>query len=44
MYGNYGGRKKDLFKDVPPTPAPNLNGKGFSAGNTNQCSLGGHEC
>ena len=31
---------KDMFKDVPLTPAPNLNGKGFSAGNTNQFSLG----
>ena len=39
-YGNYGGRKKDLFKDVPLTPAPKMNGKGFSAGNTNQFSLG----
>ena len=39
-YGYYGGRKRDLFKDVPLTPAPMMNRKGFSAGNTNQFSVG----
>ena len=39
-YGNYGGRKRDLLKDVPLTPTPMMNTKGFSVGNTNQFSVG----